>query len=517
MMESKSPVSKFFIGKTIFITGATGFMGKVLVEKLLRSTSVKKVFLLIRSKKGLSSCERLEELLTSKIFDGLRDTNPVALTKVVAVAGDITEAALGLTSQDIRLLVDEVNMVFHSAATVKFDEDLTKSVAMNVEAVFSLIELCKKMRKLEALIHVSTAYCNCDLTVIKEEIYPPPGNPRGVIEMCKWMPAEMLNSPEMTRKVIGNRPNTYTFTKALAETVLETEGQGLPIAIVRPSIVVAACREPMPGWVDNLNGPTGLLAGAGKGLLRTLHCRRDCLADMVPVDIPINLMCTVAWKIASSPTPSSIPVYNCTSGSLNPMNWGEMEAWGFDSLVRHPMNNAVWYPGGSFKDTQLANVFCQFIFHTGPAHLMDTCSRLVGAKPVLVKICNKINKAAAALEYFTTHEWIWTNKNMISLQDEMTQEDREKFNFDVRNIHWPDFLDKFVQGTRKFVLKEDASSITTAKRRITTLYWMEKTAQVAMFLMFLKVVLGKSKLASNLLGFVANIVLRTARMLPAGN
>ena len=32
----------------------------------------------------------------------LRDTNPVALTKVVAVAGDITEAALGLTSQDIR-------------------------------------------------------------------------------------------------------------------------------------------------------------------------------------------------------------------------------------------------------------------------------------------------------------------------------------------------------------------------------------------------------------------------------
>ena len=87
----------------------------------------------------------------------------------------------------------------------------------------------------------------------------------------------------------------------------------------------------------------------------------------------------------------------------------------------------------------------QFLFHTGPAHLMDTCSRLVGAKPVLVKICNKINKAAAALEYFTTHEWIWTNKNMISLQDEMTQEDREKFNFDVRNIHWPDFLDNFVQ------------------------------------------------------------------------
>ena len=47
------------------------------------------------------------------------------------------------------MLAEEVNIVFHSAATVKFDEELTKSVAMNLEAVFSLIDLAKKMRKLE--------------------------------------------------------------------------------------------------------------------------------------------------------------------------------------------------------------------------------------------------------------------------------------------------------------------------------------------------------------------------------
>ena len=51
-----------------------------------------------------------------------------------------------------RMLVEEVNIVFHSAATVKFDEDLTKSVAMNVEAVFSLLDICKKIRKLEVFI-----------------------------------------------------------------------------------------------------------------------------------------------------------------------------------------------------------------------------------------------------------------------------------------------------------------------------------------------------------------------------
>ena len=39
--------------------------------------------------------------------------------------------------------------------------------------------------------------------------------------------------------------------------MLQEEGGGIPMAIVRPSIVTAALQEPMPGWVDNLNGPTG--------------------------------------------------------------------------------------------------------------------------------------------------------------------------------------------------------------------------------------------------------------------
>merc|ERR1711970_415829 len=140
------------------------------------------------------------------------------------------------------------------------------------------------------------------------------------------------------------------------------------------------------------------------------------------------------------------------------------------------MGNAIYHPrvqlhqrvpqphdvGGAFKDTYLANLVCKYIFHTVPAHLVDTYSWLVGTKPVMVKICNKINKAAGALEYFTTNEWTWMNRNVISLQEEMSLEDREKFNFDIRNVHWPEFLDNFAQGTRKFVLKEDLSSMTTA-------------------------------------------------------
>lgn len=62
--------------------------------------------------------------------------------------------------------------------------------------------------------------------------------------------------------------------------------------------VTASWKEPIVGWVDNLNGPTGLLAGAGKGVLRTLLCHKDLIADLVPVDICINLLISAAWYTA---------------------------------------------------------------------------------------------------------------------------------------------------------------------------------------------------------------------------
>lgn len=61
-------VSEFYNGKTIFITGGTGFMGKVLLEKLLRACpGVFKIYLLIRPKKGQHVQERLQQLLSSPV------------------------------------------------------------------------------------------------------------------------------------------------------------------------------------------------------------------------------------------------------------------------------------------------------------------------------------------------------------------------------------------------------------------------------------------------------------------
>ena len=72
---------------------------------------------------------------------------------------------------------------------------------------------------------------------------------------------EMVDA--ITPAAVGRRPNTYTLTKSLAEFVLVEEGSHLPLVIVRPSIIGATWKEPMPGWTDNLNGPTGLFVAVG--------------------------------------------------------------------------------------------------------------------------------------------------------------------------------------------------------------------------------------------------------------
>ena len=239
----------------------------------MRSTNVRKLYLLIRPKKGVATEGRLQSLLQSSVFDTIKKTDSSLLDKVEAVNGDITEEHLGIDDESRRLLIENVNIVFHSAATVRFDEELKKSVAMNIEAVASIIDLAKQMKHLVSIIDVSTAYCNCDLKKIDEKIYDAPVNPKAIIDLCKILDADKLNQPEVTGAIIGNKPNTYTFTKALAENVLQTEGKKLPLAILRPSIVSATWRDPVPGWVDNFNAATGVLAGAGKGILRTAYIK----------------------------------------------------------------------------------------------------------------------------------------------------------------------------------------------------------------------------------------------------
>ena len=83
-----------------------------------------------------------------QLYETLRLENPEILSKIIPVAGDITLPELGISEEDQKILCDEISVVIHSAATVKFDEKLKLSINVNVNGTKRLIALCKRMKKL---------------------------------------------------------------------------------------------------------------------------------------------------------------------------------------------------------------------------------------------------------------------------------------------------------------------------------------------------------------------------------
>ena len=155
--------------KTIFITGATGFLGQPLVEKILRiAPSIKRIYLLIRPRaqlggQAMSAQERLtRELFQSDVFDRLYrsygDKSKAFLEeKLVAVSGDISQEGLGLDEASRSRLQGEVDIVINSAAVVSFDAPLDEALEVNVLSAGRIAEFASSCKK-AVLVHVSTAY-----------------------------------------------------------------------------------------------------------------------------------------------------------------------------------------------------------------------------------------------------------------------------------------------------------------------------------------------------------------------
>lgn len=106
-----------------------------------------------------------------QLFDEIQKKNPGILNKIHLIKGDISLPDLGLSSSDKNLLIERVNIVFHVAATVKFNEPLKKAIVTNTKSSLYILELCKSMKNLMSCVYVSTAYSNPNISIIEETIY----------------------------------------------------------------------------------------------------------------------------------------------------------------------------------------------------------------------------------------------------------------------------------------------------------------------------------------------------------
>ena len=176
-------VSRALAGKRILVTGATGFLGQPLLEKILWSApDVERIHVLIRPKRPFggevqSPAERLRrELFQSSVFDRLRYRHGDGFErfleeKLVAVGGDISQDGLGIDTDVRAALLPRLDVIINSAAVVSFDAPLDDALELNTRGAARVAEFAAACDH-AVLIHVSTAYvCGASHESIPETIH----------------------------------------------------------------------------------------------------------------------------------------------------------------------------------------------------------------------------------------------------------------------------------------------------------------------------------------------------------
>ncbi|CAN8023254.1 unnamed protein product, partial [Ixodes persulcatus] len=450
--ESKnSEVQTFYQDEVVFITGATGFLGKALLEKLLRSCpGIRRIYILIRPKKNASPTGRLEVLLKSECFKRLHEEYPESLNKVVGVEGNLTDENLGLKSSDCNRLTSEVSVVFHCAASIRFNDTLRSAVKINMEGTKSVLELCHKMKNRKAVVYVSTAFVNCDHEVLEERLYPSMVKPDDIIALTKTM--DEVDLVKLTPELLGTKPNTYIFTKHLAESIVAENGQRLPLVIVRPSIVSASWREPVAGWLDGLQGGNLLVSSGVTGAVTTIVADKMAVMDIIPVDVVANALIVAASQapLRGSPTQRSLDP-SITTCSVSLLIQTRTEAY---SLSRLPVR-LIWRltPPASSASSRAAAKCIERYSTTHYNRLQRHQDETI--KGDEISLLGSLVYAFHLTKYITT-EHVRNVKFTCPTLPYITQ----IFNMDIRSINWDIYWEDYVKGIRRYLAKQQTTTIS---------------------------------------------------------
>lgn len=216
-MDNNNEISirKALASKSVLVTGASGFVGQSLIEKLLRDCeNVDKIFLLFREKRGRDFKSRFEEFKKLFVFHRVK-SNKKVMDKLIPIAADLGKIpTLGIAENDLQMLKNEVSVIFHLAATIRFDEPIDYAVKINTIATRELIRMTKSFNKLDVFVHVSTAYSNLLSPTIEEIIYEPAMDYKKIIEIVERNQVEEIR--ELNQLALKIFPNTYTISKHLA-------------------------------------------------------------------------------------------------------------------------------------------------------------------------------------------------------------------------------------------------------------------------------------------------------------
>ena len=384
------PIERDLRGKRFFVTGATGFLGTALVERILRCLPEAEITVLIRPGRRADAAARLaREVIKNDCFDRLRgelgDDFPAEVERRVrAVPGDVGRDGLGL-DDDGREALRRADVVIHSAATVSFDAPLTQAVEINMLGPSRVASAMSEVGSAGHLVAVSTAYvASTHQGEAKEELLSEnrytldvawqdevtaarrlrddlqaesrkPERLRACTKQARseigaagdhliaarsekvreeWVSGELVKAGTARALSLG-WPDAYPFTKALGERALVEQWEGkVPITFVRPSIIESALSEPRPGWIRGFRMAEPIIISYARGLLREFPGVPEGIVDVIPVDLVVAAILAVAARGPESGRPK---VYHVASGVRNPLRYGRLVELSTGFFQRHPL------------------------------------------------------------------------------------------------------------------------------------------------------------------------------------
>lgn len=433
--------------KKLFLTGATGFLGKVVLEELIRRKDefdITKIVVLVREKKGVSAKKRFDyKIKQSACFKHLK---PGWEQMIEVIPGDLFEPQLGLSEADYQQLINNTYHIINCAASIDFHLPIQEAARANIHTALNVLAFAKACSNLEKMVHVSTAYVHPFQSVdtVQEERLVRLG--RSAREIYDDIMLDEDNEAALLK--LYGYPNTYTLTKCISEQLLVENQDNVPLTIVRPSIISPSFQYPFPGWIDSFAAYCGFIVSIGCGYLRALHADRESYLDLVPVDHVVH--CILIGTFNMPVTPGKHTIMHAVAGREQDTKVGVA----LEAIRQYFSVNQIMLPVKKVHTSKRYWIFKWMDLYDN--HLLSTM-RFIGLLCLgKYELARKYKKAMRkvfylnyAFPYFTTNRF-----HFVTNQDAPLLE--------LRN---GPYLQVTMQGVYQFLLKKDLEAVVISGKK----------------------------------------------------